>query len=218
MEPIRSTLHLENGAKLAALIHRVDLGGSEPELELSAIDDAPLRMGTILEFDLLELRAARTLSAAATLVFVRKEAGGLLLLRLRMTPDGALELGRQLHRRGSLHVVPALTAPMRVRVLDPVQARGTEVRVRDVSTNGMNLVVGEELDAALARAYQAKLSVRVPGCATTFEVPVEISCRMLAGGEIVHGVRFAEAPGDAGAAFEREIFAYVMHRQRELVA
>lgn len=217
LDQLKALLRSDAGLEMELLVSKIDMledpacvtllgaGGSAP----------PFRVGDAVDIEFPRAVGAGNESAAARLVFEGRDADRHRYL-VTLPRVAATHLARHLNRRSALRVPPALTAPVRIEIRHPRLEEPARLDAREISTGGVGLGVPAALEERLVGTWDLDLAVRLPGGSEAFEVTGEVRYRRLTGTIVFYGLRFHVPSTELRLRFERELFAYVMLRQREL--
>lgn len=128
-------------------------------------------------------------------------------------PSGVFQL---FNRRGAYRVSTDPADPVAVTVrlprvdMDPVTAR-----LKDVSVSGLALLVSSGAEKTLGACDSVEMSFRLPTSDKDLHLVGWIRNRQLNHEHVRYGVEFDEERSHNFTRQQDEIFAYVMHRQRE---
>lgn len=117
-------------------------------------------------------------------------------------------------RRTSFRVQPAATAPVRIRVLDPVLSK-PDLVVRDLSVSSVCIPLPLQIEGELAEIWQIRIELKLPTEPEAFQLGLEVHRRGLLGDSASISGTFRWPSPHGTSEVERAVFSYVMLRQRE---
>ena len=204
------------GRQLPSVVTRIELLAQPALLGLTAAAGGPisLRIGEAVRLSLPQSLEPGA-SAPGRVVYAARDLAG-DHYRLQFDRAAAARLMLHLNRRQELRVPPAATSPVAVELRGDAARAGAVQGVKDVSMAGIGLLVSQDVEDRLAGTWELLLGIRLPDSARMFDVATRVLYRKLLNAAIVYGLEFEKQQGEAGAEFERELFGYVMRRQREL--
>ena len=211
MTQFAARIRLSTGLDLPASLAAFDLYGERPFLELKP-DEAPASPPRDGDEATVVFPGTDELEVHGRVVCASSTAAELYRVAL-LTRDAA-EVARILNRRDALRVTPALTAPVRAKVLAAPEHEGFDVAVANLSLAGMSCVVEPKLADGLARGVELQLLLAFPGDKSEHEVWAEVRHRLDEKTETQIGLGFSV--GAEGGEFRRALSTYVLRRQREL--
>ena len=123
-----------------------------------------------------------------------------------------------INQRQSFRVQPADGEILGATVFSPDEADKAKGTVADISEGGMGIVAPRFIEQKLASATMMKTAVTLPGGQTELVLVSNVLFRGISGDTLRYGLSFDPDQTPHFRAVQQRVAAYVMRRQREILA